>query len=170
MCPQCDINGNNFSWLEGLWKSVARNKLPLRIIDICLWHRLLLTKLSHKKKNHLDCARSHFKTKSCSSTCECFGWAVPSLCALVHSGWKTPVNSLGKHGCQSIASHTLRNHSPNILSATRSPEKASGSVCVRKSERKSTATMIYPHIQYLSLANFSHLRSPHKFDSDGASC
>lgn len=43
-------------------------------------------------------------------------------------------------------------------------------VCVRKSERKSTATMIYPHIQYLSLANFSHLRSPHKFDSDGASC
>lgn len=134
MRPLSDINGNNFS-LEGLWWSLARNKLLLHIIDICLWHRLPLTTQSHKK-NHLGRAWSHFKTKSCSSTCECFGRAVPSLRELAYSGWKTPVNSLGKHGCQSIASHTLKNHSPNILSATRSPEKASGSVhvCVWEGE------------------------------------
>lgn len=54
MRPLSDINGHNFS-LEGLWWSLARNKLLLHIIDICSWHRLPLTMQSHKKKSPWPC-------------------------------------------------------------------------------------------------------------------
>lgn len=172
MRPLSDINGHNFS-LEGLWWSLARNKLLLHIIDICSWHRLPLTMQSHKKKitlamhGHISKQRAAqvrvnvsgelFPPSVCSRTLAekplWIPWENMAAKALHHTPWRTtaPISFL----------------QPAPL---RKPVGVCMCVCEKGSEKKRTETVIYPHIQDLSLANFSHLRSPHKFDSHGASC
>lgn len=141
-----------------------------------LWQRLYVTKPERWKTCFIILAalsQGLYNKELLQSECV---WMFGESGAFFSISWRTwaltPVDSLGKHGCQSIASLTPPNHNPSILSAACSPERASRSVrvCVWERETWSIATIVYPHILNLSPANFSHVRSPHKLDSHRASC
>lgn len=139
MRPLSDINGNNFS-LEGLWWSLARNKLLLHNIDICSWHRLPLTTQSHKKKSPWPCMVTFSKQRAAQVRVNVSGELFPpsvSSCTLAEKPLWIPWENMAARALHHTPWRTTAPISFLQPAPLRKPVGVCMCVCVRKGVRES---------------------------------
>lgn len=165
-------NREHFSQLGGVWQSLGNNEILLHIIDI-----LMLVYCDNDCMCQSRARKTHFiilaiHTQSLVLNNKELLWCVNVQGELIFSSlsWSAQAQPLPLWILWENMAAKALHHTPHRTTAPVSflqpvlLRKLVG-VCVRKRERESPATIVYPHRRHLSPVNFSHIRIPRKLDS-----